>query len=85
MNIFQQKRLFILFNEGHPVSINDRHYVDGFVQHIGKIEETGEYVFDSEIWDEKPLREISVHDVNIFQKLDAVALLGELSWTKSKT
>lgn len=63
-----QKEAIIIekyFDAEYIVQINDSGYIDSNIQGIYENEETGEYVYDSEVFSERPLSEVYIGSVII--------------------
>ena len=74
MNIFQQKRLFKLFNDGHKIILSTI-YLDGFIQEMYLVDDN--YMVSSEVLAEQSLEHVNSYRIGIYKELDSQALLGK--------
>lgn len=82
MNPLQAQNLNHLFSEDYLVIINSGSYVDSPVKDIRKSTQEdvddsfgdnlviGEWVYDSEVYSSRPLREISLRDVKVYKEIE---------------
>lgn len=81
MNLEQAQRLKSLHHSGHKIKIESKHFKDGFAENIFEALESdvwdadgeitvGEIVYNSSVYQARPLAGIDVKDVEVFKKLD---------------
>jgi hypothetical protein len=67
MNREQALYLEVLFENGSLIIINDSGYVDSPVNALYELEETGEMVYSSQVFSDRPLSEVSVNSVEVYK------------------
>ena len=85
MDIIQVEKLIKKWKEGYEILITDGPYLDGFIKNIrisdGREDEehlTGQWVYDSDVEEGKPLLSVYYSYVKIFEPIDF------LTWESAK-
>jgi hypothetical protein len=68
MKLKLQKKLKELFDHGYQVKIYSP-YVDSFVRGVSE-DESGQLCYDSVVYSKRPLVEVPMSDVEVFQSVD---------------
>lgn len=66
MNEFQAKHLLELFSRGYLIMIDASPYLDSKVNSMYE-DENGHIVYSSQVYSERPVREVGTHDVQVYR------------------